>query len=150
MFGAVEAVLAQLLDALRCASRDVLDRLDVVREATRGQARTLAYQFGSPPEVGARNLAPRSMIQLPYIWEGDVQQQTKLDFLADAGRYVSSGFYANLGETPVQVVLVGIDGQVSAAHTLPPGATVQVSSFLAGVVVLPGDEGEGRVQVYVS
>ena len=149
MFGGVEAVLAQLLDALRCGARDVLDRLDVVREATRGQARTLAFQYGTPPLPGQSSLAPRSMLALPWIDEQPVEQQMTLDMYVAQGRYAFAGYVANVGDAPLRLAWLDVGGTPSGELTLPPSATLQVPCIIRGVVVRPVD-GESGAVVQVS
>lgn len=149
--GGVEAALGQLLDVARCAARDALDRLDVIREATRGQARTLAFQFGTPPLPGQASLAPRSMLALPWVVERQVVEQSVLDVYATHGRYAFAGYVANVGDGPLRLAWLDVGGAPSGELTLPPSATVQVPCVIRGVIVSPVENESGAVvQVSLS
>lgn len=149
MLGGVEAAVERVRDALTCAVRDVLDRLDVVREATRGQARTLAFQFGTPPLPGQSSLAPRSMLALPWVVERPVEAQATLDVYTEHGRYAFAGYVANVGDGPLRLAWLDVGGTPSGELTLPANATVQVPCIIRGVVVSPV-EGERGAVVQVS
>lgn len=142
---ALSAFYERVLHGLSC----ILGAANDSATAATGAARSLAYQFGEPPMPGAdARLRPRAMVALPVVFEDTVTEATTCDVLERAHRYACAGFYANLGADPFRVVLVGHDGQQTAPHTLPPGATVQLSGFVSKVVVQPVDGAPAFFQVY--
>lgn len=138
----------ELYDRLLCALGDLARHTRDVETGTTGTARTLAYQYGSPPPVGAARLAPRSMTALPIIQEGPVSagERVRLDLLESAGRYGYAGYLANIGEEPLSAAWLGFDGGSSGLFTVPPAVTVQVPCIIRGVLI----EGQGSTVYQVS
>ncbi|MEF2280398.1 hypothetical protein V3W47_19055, partial [Deinococcus sp. YIM 134068] len=100
---AAGAKLAELWERLLCALHSVKDATDSVETGTTGTARTLAYQYGTPPAVGSNaQLAPRSMTALPLIFEGELTERLRLDVQEVAGRFSFAGYVANIGDMPLR------------------------------------------------
>lgn len=156
MFGeygkAAGAKLAELYSQLLCALQSVVTATREVEAGTTGTARTLAYQYGVPPVPGQRaQFAPRSMTALPWIAEGETAEQITLDVLDSAGRYGFSGYVANIGDEPLRLAWLSVDGGNSGLFTLPPSVTVQVPCIVRGVIIEPAeDSSAARYQVSLS
>ncbi|MFB9994499.1 hypothetical protein ACFFLM_21310 [Deinococcus oregonensis] len=116
-----------------------------------GTARTLAYQYGMPPAVGTDRLAPRSMTSLPLLFEGEVEAgRVTLDVGKDHGRFVFSGYVANIGDVELKAAWMGVDGGSSGFFSLPPAATVQIPCILRGILLESRDGAAARYQVSCS
>lgn len=110
--------------------------------------RTLEYQFGMVPSETAERFTPRLITTLPYVAEAVTTERVELFVEQEHGRPVTAGFYANIGEAPFKVALVGVDGRTTAEHTLPAGSTIQISCAIARVIVVPIEAQESAYQVY--
>lgn len=139
-----------LRDALVCRLDELVTATGNNAAAVIGTARSLAYQYGTPPEAGALNLAPRSMLELPWIAEGSTPDQVTLSRWDIEGRYGFAGYLANIGDAEFMAAWIGHGGQVSGSFSVPPAATVQVPCIVRGVVVLPVDGEPARYQVSLS
>lgn len=141
------AKLEQLYDQLLCSLRDLTRHTRDVETGTTGTARTLAYQYGTPPATGTARLAPRSMTALPLVAEGELSgQRVTLDLLEQQGRYGYAGYVANIGDDPIKAAWVGVDGANSGFFTLPPSATVQVPCIVRAVM-FEGAAGAWQVSI---
>lgn len=147
---AAGAKFAELRDALTCRLDQLVTAAGLTSTGTTGTARTLAYQYGTPPEVGAPRLAPRSMTALPWVIEGTTAERVRLDVLDQQGRYGFAGYVANIGEGEMLAAWVGVDGSTSGLFTVPPAATVQVPCIIRGVLLEPVDGEPARYQVSIS
>jgi len=99
----------------------IFNETQASRLAGQATARALQFEFGVVDDDPTGHLSPRRRSQLPVVLEQRVTARTELDLLTlNQGRPVSRGFYANLGDNPFQVILQGLNGTVTNAHTLPP------------------------------
>lgn len=120
------------------------------RVSAQQQARTLAFEFGVVDVEDSTRIAPRRLSSLPVIVETTTPDRDTVDIEGlNAGRCVSRGFYANLGDNAFRVTLIGIGGQASAAHTVPPGTTISLSCLVSQVIVDPGPDGPATYQLYM-
>ena len=100
------------------------------------------------PSEAAERFTPRLITTLPYVAEAVTTGRVELQVEQEHGRPVTAGFYANIGENPFRVALVGVDGRTTAEHTLPVGSTIQISCAISRVIVAPIEAQEATYQVY--
>lgn len=144
--GQLVNALQQLAHGLTCLAQATGE----TAAGTTGTARSLAYQFGVPPQAGAHELAPRTMTQLPTVYEGPTSEEKRLDMHTDTGRYATAGFIANIGEEPFKFVLLGVDNAPSGHITMPAGASMQLPCIVSGLIVLPVDGKPAGYQAVLS
>lgn len=120
-------------------------------DASQQQARALQFEMGVIDIEDSPRITPRRLSSLPVIVEATTAARQEIDVeAANQGRAVSRGFYANLGDVPFKVVLVGVGGQVSTAHTVPPGTTISLTCLVSQIIVEPGADGPAFYQIYVQ
>lgn len=146
---AAEDLARQQWEMLMCGVRTIVERLTDVATGTTGTARTLAYQYGTPPQAQSNSkMAPRAMTALPVIQEGDVVARVIVDVLEGYGRYAYAGYIANIGEATIKAAWMGADGGTSGFFTLPASGTVQVPCIVRGVIFEAADPNQaGQYQV---
>lgn len=148
---AVNSSVNEVLDRAFCALGKLVEKSGVIETGTTGTARTLAYQYGRPPEVGTPNLAPRSMTDGPWVQEDTTTEpRVTLDKYATLGQYAYAGYIANIGENEYRAAWLLYNGSTSGMFSLPPGATVQVPCILKGVIIETVDGQAARYQVSLS
>lgn len=87
---------------------------------------------------------------LPLVLESTVTAETRLDVQGLRGGVAPSrGYYANIGDAPLKVVLVGVNGSLTAPHTLPPQTTISLPCQVSALIVSPADAEPAVYQVYV-
>lgn len=87
---------------------------------------------------------------LPLVLESTITAETRLDVQGLRGGVAPSrGYYANIGDAPLKVVLVGVNGATTAAHTLPPSTTIALPCQVSALIVSPADAEPAVYQVYV-
>ncbi len=144
-------MLQQGLSGLDNTLKHIYCEIKDVREAAQAQQRALSFEFGvvditDNPRIGARRLA-----SLPVIVEASATERTEINVEKyNQGRAVSRGFYANLGDSPFRVILVGVGGQVSAPHTLPPSTTISLTCLISKVIIDPSSDGPAVYQLYMQ
>lgn len=146
--------LGEQFDKLLCATRDTAAHCRDTATAVIGMARTLAYQYGAPPESGT--LTPRSMTELPHAVDYDLDElpsgvrRLQLDLVEIRNRPAQAGYIANVGDVPLVVAWVGVDRTSTGMFRLPVGASLQVPCIVRGVLCesAPGESG-GVLQVNV-
>jgi hypothetical protein len=143
------ADLAPFIRRVECELPKWIDGLTRTRQATEETAAILKQEFGTVPQTGGLEFAPRSLVTLPVIAEQEVTEQTSIDLKGLAqGRFISRGYYANLGDSAFKVVLVGANGQKTIAHTVPPSTTINITSYLAEILIFPADGQPAHFQVF--
>ncbi|WP_157442845.1 hypothetical protein [Deinococcus misasensis] len=146
------AMLPQLpgmVRELQCQLPGVLQELKSLVQSGRRTAAVLEQEFGVVGPQENPKFAARSLAALPLIEEGmttTVDVVLNLEQLSQ-GRYPSRGFYANIGDNPFGVVLVGTDGRPSKAHTLLPGTTINITCYLKEIIIKPIEAQEAKYQV---
>lgn len=87
---------------------------------------------------------------LPLVLEASITAETRLDVAGlRGGAAPNRGYYANIGDAPLKVVLVGVNGATTAAHTLPPQTTISLPCQVAALIVSPAEAEPVTYQVYV-
>lgn len=87
---------------------------------------------------------------LPLVLESTITAETRLDVQGlRGGAAPNRGYYANIGDAPLKVVLVGVNGATTAAHTLPPNTTIALPCQIAALIVSPAESEPATYQVYV-
>ncbi|MVN89366.1 hypothetical protein GO986_21765 [Deinococcus sp. HMF7620] len=125
--------------------------MKATRETAQAQHRALAFEFGLVDVQDNPRIAPRRLTQLPVIVEETTAARKEVDVEAlNQGRAVSRGFYANLGDTAFKVTLIGVGGQPSTSHTVPPATTISLTCLVSKVIVDPGPDGPAIFQVYMQ
>jgi hypothetical protein len=120
-------------------------------QANQLTARILAREYGAVDDDPLGYLTPRRLSKLPLIMEETITEPKDLDVQkANQGRPPSRGFYANMGSANFGVVLVGIDGGTSGAHTLMPGTVIPVTSLIARIIIQPAEGDQATYQVYLQ
>jgi hypothetical protein len=102
--------------------------------------RMLERAHGSTNGLDFQKYPPRGLSRLPEIFEGTATDRQTIKFVTD-GYTPSDGFYANLGENPMRVTLIGVNDQ-GTPHTVPSGASIAVRSLLTGALIEPVTPGE--------
>ncbi len=102
--------------------------------------RMLERAHGSIDGLNLEKYPPRGLAALPEIFEGDTDGRLQIPFV-EGGYTPSDGFYANLGDKPMRVTLIGVNGQ-GTPHIVPPGASIAVRSLLKGALVEPVTAGD--------
>ncbi len=121
------------------------------REAAQMQARSMAFEFGVVDGADTPQIAPRRLSSLPVIVEATTTKRDTVDVQAiNQGRAVSRGFYANLGDTPLMVTLIGVGGQSTIPHTVPPATTISLTCLVSQVIIDPVDGGAANYQLYMQ
>lgn len=121
------------------------------REAAQTQARIMQFEFGVVDIADNPQIAPRRLSSLPVIVEATATARATVDVLvANQGRAVSRGFYANLGDAPFHVTLVGVGGQTSATHTVPPATTITITCLISQVIIDPIGGSPANYQLYMQ
>ncbi|THF88461.1 hypothetical protein E7T09_04450 [Deinococcus sp. KSM4-11] len=138
------------LEKLEVCLAHIYGEVKAGREAGQAQARILAFEFGVVDVEDSARIAPRRLSNMPVIVETTTAVRADIDVeTANQGRAVSRGFYANLGENAFKVTLIGVGGQASAAHTVPPGTTISLTCLVSHVVIDPGPDGPAFYQLYM-
>ena len=130
------------------------DNLEVLKTICRTMlrmGRVLEQEYGVPglrPED--TRLAARSLSRLPVVMEGSTATRKTLN-LEEGNRNIvpSRGFYANIGDDAFQVVVEGLEGDATAAHTVPAGTTIAITSYVTKITILP-ITGTAKYQVLVQ
>lgn len=121
------------------------------REAAQLQARTMQFEFGVVDVFDNPQIAPRRLSALPVIVEDSAAERVTVDVQAiNQGRAVSRGFYANLGDAAFKVTLIGVGGQASTTHTLPPATTISLTCLISQVIIDPVDGSPANYQLYMQ
>lgn len=121
------------------------------RQAAQAQRRVLEFEFGVVDVEDSARIAPRRLSSLPVIVEATTATRVEVDVEgANQGRAVSRGFYANLGDAAFKVTLIGVGGQPSASHTVPPATTISLTCLVSRVVIDPGEDGPAFYQLYMQ
>jgi hypothetical protein len=108
----------------------------------RKQTELLTFEYGDTGADPGLGIVPRRNTQPPLTLEptdaasGPIER-LELDVRVKAGYTPARGFYANLGETPFQVIEMAVGGGVGSAFTLPAGTTVEIRTFLEKVYIVP-------------
>ena len=146
----IPAVQSGLLE-LKHILNHVYCEVKAGREAGQQQARALAFEFGVVDVQDTPRIAPRRLTNLPVIVEAETTTRVEVDVeAANQGRAVSRGFYANLGDSPFKVTLIGVGGQASTSHTVPPDTTVSLTCLVSKVIVDTVDGQPANYQLYMQ
>lgn len=146
----IPAVQSGLLE-LKHILNHVYCEVKAGREAGQQQARALAFEFGVVDVQDTPRIAPRRLTNLPVIVEAETTTRVEVDVeAANQGRAVSRGFYANLGDSPFKVTLIGVGGQASTSHTVPPATTVSLTCLVSKVIVDAVDGQPANYQLYMQ
>jgi len=139
------------LDDMKNCLAHLYAEAKATREATQAQQRALAFEFGVMDVQENPRVAPRRLTQLPVIVEAVTAARAEIDVEGlNQGRAVSRGFYANLGDAPFKVTLIGVGGQASTSHTVPPATTISLTCLISKVIIDPGQDGPATYQVYMQ
>lgn len=143
-----------VVERVLCALDKIRGHAGVIETGTTGTARTLAYQYGTPPQSGTPGFAPRSMTDGPYVREAqdgdDQDQHIRLDVYQEESRYAFGGYLANIGDSKFRAAWLLANGSTSGMFTVPPSATVQVPCIVRGVLVERVDGEFAGYQVSLS
>ncbi|WP_034383192.1 hypothetical protein [Deinococcus sp. YIM 77859] len=121
------------------------------REAAQAQKRALDFEFGVVDVADSARIAPRRLASLPVIVEATTGTRADIDLeQLNQGRAVSRGFYANLGDAAFKVTLIGLGGQASTSHTVPPATTISLTCLVSRVIIDPGPDGPAFYQLYMQ
>lgn len=143
------ADLGPAIKRLECELPTWLQHFMRITKASEDTAAVLKQEFGTVPQTSGLEFAPRSLVQLPVIDELKITDQKSVDLKTMAqGRFISRGYYANLGDNPFKVVLVGVNGQKTIAHTVPPSTTINITAYLAEIIIMPVDGLEAHYQIF--
>jgi hypothetical protein len=113
--------------------------------------RVLEQEYGVPSmDLNDPRLSPRSLSRMPVVFESGVTKQVTLD-LEKGNRQIipSRGFYSNIGDDAFQVTLEGLEGDAMPAHTLPPGTSIAITSYVTKITIIPLS-GTAKYQVMVQ
>lgn len=144
-------ILQTGLDDLKNCLAHIYAEVKASREAVQAQRRTLDFEFGVVDMVDSARVAPRRLASLPVIVEATTDKRAEVDLeAANQGRAVSRGFYANLGDAAFKVTLIGLGGQASTSHTVPPATTISLTCLVSRVIIDPGPDGPAFYQLYMQ
>ncbi|ALW89177.1 hypothetical protein [Deinococcus actinosclerus] len=139
------------LDDMKNCLAHLYAEAKATREATQAQQRALAFEFGVMDVQDTSRVAPRRLTQLPVIVEAETADRKEIDVEGlNQGRAVSRGFYANLGDGPFKVTLMGLGGQASTSHTVPPGTTISLTCLISKVIIDVVDGEPAKYQLYMQ
>lgn len=115
------------------------------------QRRILEFEFGVVDKKDSNLLSPRRLTTLPLVFEDKTKKikEINLEDMAQ-GRGLSRGFYANLGNQPFKVILVGVNDQVTNPHTLPPSTTINLTCLISKIIIEPLEGEEAYFQLYLQ
>lgn len=139
------------LDEMKNCLAHLYAEAKATREATQAQQRALAFEFGVMDVQDTPRVAPRRLTQLPVIVEAETAERKEIDVEGlNQGRAVSRGFYANLGDGPFKVTLIGLGGQASTSHTVPPNTTISLTCLISKVIIDVVDGEPAKYQLYMQ
>lgn len=139
------------LDDMKNCLAHLYAEAKATREAAQAQQRALAFEFGVVDVQDSARIAPRRLSSLPVIVEAVTDGRAEVDVEAlNQGRAVSRGFYANLGDSAFKVTLVGLGGQASTSHTVPPSTTITLTCLISKVIIDAGTDGPATYQLYMQ
>ncbi|GGJ56636.1 hypothetical protein [Deinococcus roseus] len=161
MFPGLQQLLARIPEfehTLKCSFQETMQAIKAVYGAAARTSRILEQEYGVIPvdttpagtRYGARNLT-----QLPLIYdtyETPATTRQTLQFESDnQNRLISRGYYSNMGDNPIRVILLDQQGMPGKPHVLLPGTTINVSCYLKGMMLEPvTPEDEIKYQVLVQ
>lgn len=106
-----------------------------------GVYEVLSREYGVPPAGDDARFAPRGQSKTPLVIEKTIPMGAteEFDLLAlNQGRFPSRGFYRNIGNDPLKVILTGADGQPTAQHTLLSKDTIAITNYTSKIAVSAG------------
>ncbi len=142
--------LTELVNQLNTALQFICAKLNIIATATPAIERTakgLSAEYGDYLEDRQNGVFPRQVTQPPYAWEGKTSNEKVVETIHPVGkRLIFGGHYANLGDNPFKVRVLCPGGD-SPEHTIPPGTSYPITSFVRAIVIIPIDQAEAFYQV---